>query len=155
MSPASESDLADIRRLYSDAKTREFLGGTLPSDIAGQKFEELMQDAGNLTFAVRIKANDAFAGTVSLAPHYDDRDIEVSFQFLPDFWGMGLAEETVSAAIRFAIDTLHLSRVVAETQSANTRSRALLEKLGMSAIKTVTRFDNEQVIYSTDPKAEL
>ena len=50
-------------------------------------------------------------------------------------------------AIAVARDNLNLTRIVAETQVANTRSRAFLERLGMKAIRELTRFGEPQLLY--------
>lgn len=50
--------------------------------------------------------------------------------------------------INYALNELNLSRVVAETQTANTSSCRLLERVGMEIEKISIRFGAEQAIYS-------
>ena len=63
---------------------------------------------------------------------------------------MGLAAEAVEAIIKFGLDKLKLVRVVAETQSANLKSRQILECLGTQVIGSVEKFGARQVIYTTE-----
>jgi ribosomal-protein-alanine N-acetyltransferase len=83
---------------------------------------------------------------IFLGRHLDGEDMEVSYQFLPESWGKGLANETVGAIVDFARDSLHVLRIIAETQTANVRSKALLERLGMRPIRSLKRFGEEQVV---------
>lgn len=52
------------------------------------------------------------------------------------------------AVVDYALDDLGLHRIIAETQSANTASCRLLERIGMHRVKTLQRFGAEQIIYS-------
>lgn len=99
-------------------------------------------------WVVREKHTDNFIGLVSLDLHHDGHYLEISYQFLPNWWGKGYATEVVQLIITFALNELNLSKIVAETQTANMSSCRLLEKLGMKLERTVSRFGNEQAIYS-------
>jgi ribosomal-protein-alanine N-acetyltransferase len=102
--------------------------------------------AATLTWAVRGIETGEFVGMIFLGRHHDGEDVKVSYQFLPESWGEGLATETVGAIVDFAKDRLHLSRIIAETQIANVRSKALLEPLGMRPVRWLKRFGEEQVV---------
>lgn len=86
-------------------------------------------------------------GPLSIGPHHDGQDLEVSYQFLPEYWGLGLASESVGAFIVGMRGRLGYDSVTAETQTANPRSTRLLEALGFLRKRTLIRFDAEQVIY--------
>jgi RimJ/RimL family protein N-acetyltransferase len=45
-------------------------------------------------------------------------------------WGKGFATEAAGALLKWAFDTLDLNRVQAETDTRNTASSRVLEKLG-------------------------
>jgi RimJ/RimL family protein N-acetyltransferase len=87
-------------------------------------------------------------GLVSFDQHHDGKDIEVSYALLPENQGRGYATEAVQIALRYAFDQMGLRRVVAETQSLNARSVALLQRIGMVFQRTVIRFGAEQSIYA-------
>lgn len=103
----------------------------------------------SLTWAVRLRdQNEAGCiGLVVIGPHHDDRLSELSYQFLPAYWGRGLALECTTAVLRHAFDILRLPGLVSETQAANQPSRRLLERLGMRKARTVERFGAAQIIY--------
>lgn len=55
---------------------------------------------------------------------------EIGFIFHPDFWGMGLASEAVTALVEYAFQIKDLPSVSAEVDPRNSRSIRLLENLG-------------------------
>lgn len=72
---------------------------------------------------------------------------ELSYLFLPEFWRHGYAYESCCAVLDYCSSELHMDAIVAETQSKNTSSRALLEKLGFSLIRQLERFGAKQCVY--------
>jgi ribosomal-protein-alanine N-acetyltransferase len=141
-------DLEHVVALYMDEDVRRFLGGPREEEDIRSAFPKLLQpDAETHYWAIKLKEDDTFIGIVDLGPHHDGIDIEVSYQFLPAWWGQGYATETVQAVIGYALETLGLPRVIAETQMANVASRRLLERLGMRLARTVERFGARQAIY--------
>ena len=142
-------DREDVFRLRTDPDVRRFLGG--PAEVAtfDYRFSHILESDSDRYWAVRAGADRAFIGLVSLDPYHNDVDTEVSYEFLPEYWGKGFATESVGAVISFALKNLGLDRIVAETQAANLPSRRLLERLGMRMIGSVDRFGEEQAIYST------
>lgn len=58
--------------------------------------------------------------------------VDIGWQLARDAWGHGFASEAAGAVLAFAFGTLGLSEVVAHTTRMNTRSRAVMERLGMT-----------------------
>lgn len=144
-----ESDYVDVEKIYKDLEVREFLGGIRKKESIGVIFEEMLNSSQeSFYWAVREKQTESFIGLVSLSLHHEGVYQEVSYQFLPDWWGKGYASEVVSILLHFALKELNLSSVVAETQTANKASCRLLEKLGMKCERTIMRFGAEQAFYS-------
>ncbi|WP_238327973.1 GNAT family N-acetyltransferase [Paenibacillus gorillae] len=77
-------------------------------------------------------------------------NIEVSYEFLPDWWGNGYASEVIAMVLDYALNELHISKIIAETQTANIASCRLLEKVGMNLERTVQRYGAEQAIYAIE-----
>ncbi|WP_435455630.1 GNAT family N-acetyltransferase [Variovorax sp. LT2P21] len=59
--------------------------------------------------------------------------VEVGWRIVRRFWGRGLAPEAAKSAIDFGFEHLGLQEIVANTVPANTSSRRVMEKLGMSS----------------------
>lgn len=151
LTPVQASDLPDVVRLRADPAVRRHLGGPVREEIVRKQFVEMLaRPQAGICWAVRTLKEDAFVGLVTLDDHHEGADTEVSFELMPEFWGLGYAAESVGAALAHARDTLGLPRVVAETQASNTRSRRLLERLGMRPERRLTRFGAEQVLYATE-----
>ncbi|HEX6443498.1 MAG TPA: GNAT family N-acetyltransferase [Streptosporangiales bacterium] len=64
---------------------------------------------------------------------------EVGWVVRPDLWGRGYATEIGRAGIRFAFDDIGVDELVAFTESHNTRSRAVMERLGMRFVREFRR----------------
>ena len=150
LSPLSETDFYELIPLLTNAEVRKYLGGIRPVDALFQSLRKSMGTANEYPFTVRLQKTNDFIGLVTIAPHHDPVDMEISYMFLPEHWGNGYAKETVSALLRFCNQKLHLSRVVSETQAANIRSCQLLESLGYYEGKHIVRYGAQQVIYIYD-----
>jgi RimJ/RimL family protein N-acetyltransferase len=98
-------------------------------------------DAEGLGFWVGY-AEDEPLGWWCLTRRGDAHDEEepatgwLGYRLLRAAWGQGYATEGARALLELAFDTLGLERVRAETMAVNTRSRAVLERLGMHAVQT-------------------
>lgn len=57
--------------------------------------------------------------------------VEVGWRLAPPFWGMGLASEAARLALRAGFESLDLDEIIAVTTLRNTRSRAVMQRLGM------------------------
>ncbi|MEC5424819.1 GNAT family N-acetyltransferase [Virgibacillus sp. C22-A2] len=148
LTAVQESDYEDIKKVYLNEKVRQYLGGTVREESIDGVLDIMLNSDGNSWyFCVRYKQTNDFIGLVSLDPHHTGKDMEVSYQLIPKWWGAGYATEVITEIIGFAFTILKLPRLVAETQVANIPSRKLLEKVGMRLISTYDRFDAEQALY--------
>lgn len=144
-----ETDYEEVMKLYTDERVRQFLGGIVEEKIYRIRFADMCDvDNNNLYWVIRQKDDNQFIGLVSLDLHHDGISTEISYQFLPKWWGYGYATEIVQEVINYAFEELGLERIVAETQSANKPSCTLLKRIGMSLEETVERFGAEQSIFS-------
>ena len=87
-------------------------------------------------WAVQRVDTGEVAGFTGLAvPRHDlpfQPCVEVGWRFARSAWGHGFATEAAREALRVGFDELGLAEVVSFTTVANTRSRAVMERLGMS-----------------------
>jgi [ribosomal protein S5]-alanine N-acetyltransferase len=144
-----KSDMTDVKKLYLDQEVRKYLGG-IREDVSIRVIIEEMLNPSDSSYywVVREKRTEDFIGLLSLDPHHDGVYLEISYQLLPNWWGVGYATEVVQVIIHFALNELNLPKVVAETQTANASSCKLLEKLGMELENKILRFGVVQSIYS-------
>ncbi|MCM3086774.1 GNAT family N-acetyltransferase [Bhargavaea ginsengi] len=147
LEPPEAGDLEAVKSLYGSEQVRAYLGGIRTGAEVERAFADILENPDSY-WLVRHKDDGVFMGTVSLDLHHDGEAQEVSYQLLPKFWGRGLGSEVAGEVIRHAFCNLGQNRLLAETQTANTVSRRLLERLGMKEERRVERFGEQQVIYS-------
>ena len=58
--------------------------------------------------------------------------IEVGWRFAPEAWGHGYATEAGRASVAFGFEALRRDEIVSFTAPANVRSRAVMERIGMT-----------------------
>ncbi|HYP02642.1 MAG TPA: GNAT family protein [Pyrinomonadaceae bacterium] len=84
------------------------------------------------TFALEARETGALVGHVALSVKAEEqRQAEIGFTLAREYHGEGLAFEAAARVLDYVFDELKLHRVVAITDCENTRSVALLERLGM------------------------
>jgi RimJ/RimL family protein N-acetyltransferase len=70
--------------------------------------------------------------------HIEGRDrLEIGWALHRKFWGYGYATEIGRAGVAFAFDELGADEVVSWTEARNTRSRAVMERLGFRYIQDI------------------
>lgn len=149
ISNIKDNDYEDVRKLYFNKKVREFLGGIVDKEKYDDNFKNMMDANDNsLYWVIRHIDTNEFVGLVSIDKHHDDLNTELSYQFIPEWWGKGYAEEVIKKVINYAFKNLKLKKIIAETQSANIASCKLLKKVGMDIEQSVQRFGCQQYIFS-------
>lgn len=118
------------------------------SDAMVERIEAEFDEHGFGLWAVEVRDVPAFVGFVGLArqtfPAHFTPAVEVGWRLARDAWGHGYATEGASAALDFAFDIVGLDEVVSMTIPRNVRSRAVMERLGMTR-DPVDDFDHPNV----------
>ncbi len=130
--PTLAGDEEAIVALWTDPDVRRYTGGPLSPDEARRilgAFSPEPEPKFWGHFGIADRATDRIIGTVNFAQKRGPW--EVSYSLSKERWGQGLAFEAVTAALDwFWSSCPNVGRVIAITQSANDRSRRLLERLG-------------------------
>ena len=137
--PFRDGDLAPFAELNADPEVMEFFPATLgraDSDAFAARVRRRTEEDGWGLWAVEITATGEFAGFTGLArPAFTapfTPAVEVGWRLARRHWGHGYATEAATAALAFAYETLGLDEVVSFTAVTNLRSRAVMERLGMT-----------------------
>jgi len=132
------SDREPFSRINADPRVMEFLPGTLSreeSDRWVDRIEAHFQHEGFGLCAVELCRDHSFIGYVGLAVPVFQASftpcVEIGWRLSADHWGQGLATGGARAVVRHAFEVLRLECLVSFTVPANTRSRRVMEKLGM------------------------
>jgi RimJ/RimL family protein N-acetyltransferase len=94
---------------------------------------------GQGCFAAEETSSGAFLGWFSLRPATSvglNGGTGLGYRMLPSFWGLGYATEGARAVVHHAFTELAVDRIVATTMTVNTASRRVMEKAGLSLIRT-------------------
>ena len=84
-----------------------------------------------------LKKTGEFVGWFELEPnHPNPGDAEIGYRLHPDYWGQGLASEGARELLRHAFVTLNAGRVTAITMAVNTPSRRVMERIGLTYVRT-------------------
>jgi RimJ/RimL family protein N-acetyltransferase len=136
--PFTDVDRAPFAELNVHPLVVESLGESptrAESDAVVDRFREEMAREGWGPWAVELAGGGPFVGMVGLhrvnaalpcAPA-----VEVGWRLHPDHWGHGYATEAAAASVRFGFDEAGLAEIVAFTTTLNTRSQAVMERIGM------------------------
>ena len=118
------------------------------SDDLVDRIETGLEERGWGLWAVEVPGVAAFVGFVGLNPATFDAPftpaVEVGWRLAREFWGQGYATEGARAALAFGFDTLALDEIVSFTTHGNSRSRRVMERLGMHH-DPADDFDNPNV----------
>lgn len=148
LSHLCENDIPEARRLLTEPRVREYLGGPVPEDVAAHRVKGWINAPDSIHYAVRSKETNTLMGIIDISPHHNLIDKEISYQFLPEYWGKGYAYEVLNWLLAHCKNNLHVETVVSETQSANARSCNLLKQLGYEEKERLIRFGAEQIVYT-------
>jgi RimJ/RimL family protein N-acetyltransferase len=130
-----DSDPEVMRYLGGQASTRaEVEAGHARRMAAAQKVE-------GLGFWVGL-VDDEPAGWWTLQPAHgpdqprDPGVADLGFRLLRRYWRRGLASEGARELVRYGFDDVGLDRVIAQTLTVNTRSRGVMERIGLTYVRT-------------------
>jgi RimJ/RimL family protein N-acetyltransferase len=82
-------------------------------------------------WAVVLKDTNAFIGWCGLKYIPEEKEVDIGYRFLPEYWGQGFAVETGLKCCEFGFAKLGLTRIVARVHKDNFRSIRVSEKMGM------------------------
>lgn len=114
-----------------------------PAPLSRQQSDELVEgieagfeENGFGLWALELRDGGEFIGFAGLAvPAFEAHftpAVEVGWRLVRSAWGNGYATEAGEAALGFGFGEAGLSEIVSFATVANDRSRAIMERLGMS-----------------------
>jgi RimJ/RimL family protein N-acetyltransferase len=130
-------DVDDFLIVCSDPETMEFLGPVKDRQGVAELIADLQHRAqhGHTFWAVERKEDGrviGFTGVIrGLVPQIEN-ELEIGWRIARDCWRNGYAYEAATATLEWIWANRPGEPVVAITAEGNVRSRALMEKLGMT-----------------------
>ncbi len=137
----AEQDRETILVLLTDPEVRNHLGGPLSDqDVDGFRRHTLGNQVG--AFVAVLTEAGRTIGTFFIGGARDHP--ELSYELMPEFWGQGLAFEGSAAILEWGWGHFQTDTIIAVTQTANTRSLRLLERLEFVADTTFEEYGEPQ-----------
>ncbi len=137
--PWRDDDLDAWAAMNADPRVMEHFPKLLDraeSDAMAVRVRESHAQRGFGLWAVEVPGAVAFAGFVGLSvPRFEAHFtpcVEIGWRLGHAHWGRGYATEAARATLAEGFDRLGLDEIVAMTAVGNTRSRHVMEKLGMT-----------------------
>jgi RimJ/RimL family protein N-acetyltransferase len=132
-------DREPFARMNNDPRVMELFPSALSraeSDAMADRLEAHFRAHGFGLYALELRQGPAFIGFAGLAvptfqAHFTPC-VEIGWRIAAEHWRRELATEAARAVVRHAFDSLGLAALVSFTVPANTRSRRVMEKIGMT-----------------------
>ncbi|HJR52711.1 MAG TPA: GNAT family N-acetyltransferase [Gemmatimonadota bacterium] len=131
------ADLEQARALWGDDRVTRLIGGPFSDEEIRERLAAEIANGGTLgiQYWPIFRLDDgAFVGCCGFRPHPATGGFELGFHLLPEHWGRGYAAEAARSAIDYAFASLGAETIHAGHHPENTRSGALLERLGLRRI---------------------
>jgi RimJ/RimL family protein N-acetyltransferase len=134
-----DEDYPAFAALNADPRVMEHFPKALDreeSDAMAGRIRQRIEKDGYGLWAVEVVGQHPFIGYVGLTvPRFEAHFtpcIELGWRLAQAHWGHGFATEAAHAACAFAFERLSLAEIVAFTVPANSRSRGVMARLGMT-----------------------
>jgi RimJ/RimL family protein N-acetyltransferase len=137
------SDIPSMARISSDPLVMEYLPAL--QDVAATEAlvahtNQHYKKFGYALYAVEIRNTHEFIGFVGLnqpsfeIPHFVPKElpiVEIGWRLSSRHWNKGYATEAAKAVLHYAFTELGLREIISFTSVNNTRSRRVMEKIGL------------------------
>ncbi|MFE1318379.1 GNAT family N-acetyltransferase [Kitasatospora phosalacinea] len=143
-------DRAGIVELFTSPEVGAYIGGARPREEFERQLPEVPRRRPGLLV---VELDGAMIGVVTLDPHDSGRlerlqpgggARELGYLFLPHAWGRGYATEACTAALDWLAAARPGTPVALTTQTANTASLRLAERLGFTEVARFEQYGAQQ-----------
>jgi RimJ/RimL family protein N-acetyltransferase len=136
--PWRASDREPFAAMNADPAVMEFfpsLQSRVNSDASIDAWQSQFAAQGWSNWAAELIESGEFIGFVGLSVPRRALPfspcVEIGWRLARRFWGRGLATEAACGALRVGFERLSLAEIVSFTAVGNSRSRAVMERIGM------------------------
>ncbi|MFI5707695.1 GNAT family N-acetyltransferase [Kribbella sp. NPDC051620] len=134
--PFRDEDLPAWAELNTDPEVIRYLGGKplsrAETDGIATAVNAQYEAEGTGFLAIERRSDGAFLGAAGLTHEsWHPDDLELGWRLAREYWGNGYATEAAAAWLAYAFTELELPRVLASTDTPNTKSIAVMERIGM------------------------
>lgn len=134
-----EADRPLFHHINSDPAVMEFFPfrrDRAQADELMDRLARMIDDTGFGFLAIELRGNGKCAGFAGLAKinipaAFPPDKVEIGWRLAPEFWGHGYATEAATALVEHGFAHHGLAEIVSYAAPANTRSIAIMQRLGM------------------------
>ncbi len=134
-----KSDLQPFACLNADPEVMRYFPyrlGRPASDAFVDHIEACFEQQGFGLWAVELRESGEFIGFIGLKKptfnaHFTPA-VEVGWRLAREYWGQGYATEGARCAVTYGFQAVGVDEIVSFTAGGNQRSRAVMERLGMT-----------------------
>ena len=137
-----DADHEPFAALNADPTVMEYFPDSLSRQQSDRLIEAIecgFEQRGFGLWAVEVRATGAFIGFTGLSePSFEAHftpAVEVGWRLAREAWGEGYATEAARASLTFGFEQIGLEQIVSFTSAENMRSRAVMERIGMTRDK--------------------
>jgi len=131
-----DEDREPFAALNADPEVMRYFPATMSreeSDALVDRCAALIDERGWGLWAVEVVGGAPFVGFVGLAiPSFAPEHVEIGWRLHREHWGNGYATEAARESLRFGFEELGLDEIISFTVVANTPSRRVMERIGMT-----------------------
>ncbi len=138
LSRSRDSDRDNLFMLEQDPEVMRYINGGNPTPLDGIDGDaDYLMPRGNDMgiWVARSKTANEFIGWYSLRAHVDGV-AELGYRLRRCVWGRGLALEGANALLALGFSRLGYARIFATTMAVNRASRRVMEKAGLTYVRT-------------------
>lgn len=136
--PWQENDVVPFAKMNADPKVMEYFPSVKSHKESADEMSRIIScfaTNGWGFWAATLLENKQFLGFIGLHQvgfnaHFTPA-VEIGWRLSHEHWGMGYAPEGAKASLAFAFQNLGLNEVVSFTAVENSRSRTVMQKIGM------------------------
>ena len=139
----TEGDVDNLFNLNSDPEVMRYLGRPAPREVLRDEIIPFHLDVykrldGLGTWAAESAGNGEFLGWFHFrpGPGGDITNIDLGYRLRRSAWNRGYATEGSTALINRGFTSLGVQRVFAHTMTVNAASRRVMEKCGLTFVRT-------------------
>jgi RimJ/RimL family protein N-acetyltransferase len=140
----TEADAESLYELDNDPDVMRYLNGGVPAsreviqnDILPLFLDYDANNPGLGFWAAIEKSSEDFLGWFSFRPSSENlKDVSIGYRLKKSSWGKGYATEGSRALIDQGFEAWGIQRVAAITYGENIGSRRVMEKVGMTLVRT-------------------
>jgi RimJ/RimL family protein N-acetyltransferase len=150
----SAGDAEFIFRILNSPKFIKYIGdrGVRSVDDARDfienRYRQSYRDHGFGLYTVELKSNKELVGMCGFVRRETLPEPDIGFAFLPEHEGMGYGIESASAVLKYGLDELRFTKVLAITTPDNAASGKLLDKLGFVFERLIESDDETLKLFS-------